>query len=128
MILPLDVGLLTSTRKDFGRSDWNLLLFFSTQTNGLDSFICGALYDFAFAGDTNYAQIFHHRLFESTTPQGETRRHDIVALNICRGREHGIPSYNAYREFCGLKRANSFQDFADVMTGESVQKLQMIYK
>ena len=86
------------------------------------------MYDFAFAGDTNYAQIFHHRLFESTTPQGETRRHDLVALNICRGREHGIPSYNAYREFCGFKRAENFQDFADVMTGESIQTLQMIYR
>jgi peroxidase len=51
-----------------------------------------------------------------------------VAINICRGREHGIPGYNAYREFCGFQRANHFQDFSDTMSVESIQKLQMIYR
>ena len=86
-------------------------MIFSNKTNGLDSFICGALSDFSFAGDSNYAQQIHHRLFESTNAQGETRRNDIVSMNICRGREHGLPGYNAYREFCGFQRAKSFQDF-----------------
>jgi peroxidase len=60
--------------------------------------------------------------------QGETRRSDIVSLNICRGREHGIPGYNNYRQLCGLRRANQFQDFADTMSPESVQRLQTLYK
>ncbi|UJR31426.1 hypothetical protein I4U23_018919 [Adineta vaga] len=101
---------------------------YDTQTNGLDSFLCGALYDYGFAGDASYAQQIHHRLFESTNHQGETRRSDIVALNICRGRQHGIPGYNAYRELCGLRRANRFEDFLDTMSFEAIRTVQMIYK
>jgi len=101
---------------------------YDSQKNGLDSFICGALHDYSFAGDSNYAQQLHHRLFEGTNRQGETRRNDLVAINICRGREHGIPGYNAYREFCGLPRVNNFQDLSDTMNVEAIQKMQIIYK
>ncbi len=94
----------------------------------MDSILCGSFYDYGFSGDTNYAQEIHHRLFETTNHQGEIRRNDIVSINICRAREHGIPGYNAFRQFCGLKRASQFQDFTDTMSFENAEKLQTIYK
>ena len=100
----------------------------SAQNNGVDSLICGALFDFGFAYDTNYAETVHHLLFENTNDQGQLIRNDIVAINICRAREHGIQGYNAYRQFCGFQRATQFQDFADTMTMENAQKLQTLYK
>ena len=35
---------------------------------------------------------------------------DLVALNIQRGRDHGIPGYTEYRRICQVGRANSFDD------------------
>ena len=38
---------------------------------------------------------------------------DIVALNIQRAREHGIPDYNTMRGYCGLGKAETFDDLSD---------------
>jgi len=53
---------------------------------------------------------------------------DLVALNLQRGRDHGIPGYNAFRELCGLNRVKNFNGFADVMPKQIVERLKLIYK
>lgn len=43
---------------------------------------------------------------------------DVISLDIQRGRDHGLPGYNHYREYCGLSPAKSFDDFVDSIPRE----------
>lgn len=51
-----------------------------------------------------------------------------MALNVQRGRDHGIPGYNAWREVCGLNRINSFEDLANVMNPAAAQAMSRLYR
>ncbi|XP_038061571.1 peroxidasin homolog isoform X3 [Patiria miniata] len=52
---------------------------------------------------------------------------DLAALNIQRGRDHGIASYNDWRVECDLPRAASFDDLKDHMTDATIQKFRDAY-
>ncbi|KAK8752094.1 hypothetical protein OTU49_012001 [Cherax quadricarinatus] len=53
---------------------------------------------------------------------------DLMSLNLQRGRDHGIATYNSFRELCGLPRARTFNDLTDQINPENVQKLARVYK
>jgi peroxidase len=53
---------------------------------------------------------------------------DLGAANINRGRDHGIPGYNAIRAKCGLRQAITFFDFADSISQEKIQALAAVYE
>ena len=52
---------------------------------------------------------------------------DLASLNMQRGRDHGLPSYNAYRGYCGLPRARHWDDLAGVFTNDTLQRYVKIY-
>ena len=52
---------------------------------------------------------------------------DLASLNIQRGRDHGIASYNIWREQCGLRRFNRFSEMTSVMSARTVASLERVY-
>lgn len=101
---------------------------YDVENNGLDSILCGSFYDYGFAFDGNFAHQIHNRLFESTNQYGNTWRNDLVAINICRGREHGLPTYNDMRETSYSSRADEFEEFHDTINTDGIKKLKRLYK
>nr|XP_019607600.1 PREDICTED: thyroid peroxidase isoform X3 [Rhinolophus sinicus] len=54
---------------------------------------------------------------------------DLASLNLQRGRDHGLPGYNEWREFCGLARLQTRADLSSaVASGSIADRLLDLYK
>ncbi|KAM8977094.1 myeloperoxidase [Pelodytes ibericus] len=53
---------------------------------------------------------------------------DLGAINMQRGREHGLPGYNAWRRFCGLSAPRNVTELGNVLLNKQLaQKLIQLY-
>ncbi|VVC36103.1 Hypothetical protein CINCED_3A021410 [Cinara cedri] len=82
----------------------------STPMENLDQFVTGEI--------TNH-------LFENVKIPHSGQ--DLPALNIQRGRDHGVPSYNTFRARCGLKRANTWDDLTRELHPDVIARFKIIY-
>lgn len=56
---------------------------------------------------------------------------ELFSFDIQRGRDHGLPGYNAWRRFCNLSTANSFSNSPGGLVDHPkliARKLSRIYK
>lgn len=74
--------------------------------------------------DTEFTNEITGKLFQFEALYGM----DLVGLNVQRGRDHGIASYNAIRRACNLQPATSFQDLHKYMEPTAVSRLSRIYR
>ncbi|KAI3371241.1 hypothetical protein L3Q82_023863, partial [Scortum barcoo] len=53
---------------------------------------------------------------------------DLGALNLQRGRDHGLPGYGLWRKFCNLSVPNTTSELAEIVTNFTLaQKFQLLY-
>ena len=129
----------TLVRDTFTKTDMNYKTFEKTKLSdivfssfnafkkgGLDSYARGCLVDRAMSFNSNLNGGLNDHLFEGLNKDIPTVRFSLSALNINRGRDHGIIGYNHYRALCGLNYAKSFEDFHNIPK-DIREKLAKVY-
>lgn len=75
------------------------------------------------ANDLHVVNALRNELFENVNQLPD----DLVARNLQRGREHGIPSYSVLREACGLKPLTTAQARPEEINAVSWETLMKTY-
>jgi peroxidase len=93
--------------------------------SSMDDIIRGNLLDWSYAPHPQTNKYFGDWLFNGLFSM-DSHRWSLPAMNIQRGRDHGLPSYNKYRQLCGLNLAYSFDEFYNIPTNV-IAKLKATY-
>ncbi|XP_054169228.1 peroxidasin-like [Oppia nitens] len=96
------------------------------EEGGIDPLIRGLL--FAPSKRPKSDQIMNNQLTEHLFELARDVALDLGAINIQRGRDHGLPSYNDWRKYCNLSLANTFDDLKNEIKNQNIRlKLKQIY-
>ncbi|CAI5448190.1 unnamed protein product [Caenorhabditis angaria] len=128
-------GVFARMNEDFKNmsSSVNLTETFSNPTpvydknvGHMESILMGLIGTNSMAFDRHIITAVRNHLFAK--PGGPLTGLDLPAVNIQRSRDHGVQGYNAYRQYCGLRKARTFDDFRDVMRSDAVTALETAYQ
>ncbi|XP_023778478.1 LOW QUALITY PROTEIN: thyroid peroxidase [Cyanistes caeruleus] len=102
-------------------SPWRLI-----KEGGLDPLIRGLL------AHPAKLQVQHQLLNEELTEKlfvlSNNGSLDLSSLNLQRGRDHGLPGYNEWREFCGLPKLETHTDLNTAIANQNVtEKILELY-
>ncbi|XP_011844919.1 PREDICTED: thyroid peroxidase [Mandrillus leucophaeus] len=74
-------------------------------------------------------QLMNEELTERLFVLSNSSTLDLASINLQRGRDHGLPGYNEWREFCGLPRLETPADLSTAIASRSVaDKILDLYK
>lgn len=73
-------------------------------------------------------QPFNSELTEHLFEMAHAVALDLAALNIQRGRDHGLPTYKSWRSICNMSDVNRFEDLKNEIKNKKLrEKLKTIY-
>lgn len=94
------------------------------QRDGIQPLLLGLIGNFSEKVDRTLSAGLTRHLFERENSPGS----NLAALNIQRHRDHGLPGYNDFRVFCGLRNATTFADTAEeIKDPENINILKRLY-
>ncbi|WKX96764.1 hypothetical protein Q1695_012872 [Nippostrongylus brasiliensis] len=99
---------------------------YDEEHGGIESILLGLVAVPSMAYDRHVTTALRNYLF-SKREEPESGL-DLIAINIMRGRDHGLPSYVDHREYCGFERPMSFESLSSIMDGGSVDALRRAYE
>merc|ERR1719228_510154 len=122
----------TFSSKSKGRSEQSLNmreLFFKPASLKnpafLDGLVRGMTEQSGQLWDSSFVPDVRNHLFESSPGRGGL---DLVAVNIQRGRDHGLPGYNKYREICTGSKAKDWADLRKSIEPRHIEQMRRVYK
>ncbi|BES92212.1 Animal haem peroxidase [Nesidiocoris tenuis] len=90
----------------------------------MDEYIMGLVNQVAQAVDDSVTQEVTNNLFKKP---GKEFGLDLVAFNMQRGRDFGIPGYVEFRKFCGLPEAHTFDSLFGAMSNSTINRYTTIF-
>lgn len=103
-------------------SQFNPGSYMNDTANLLNPILRGLMEDPSFAMETTFPDSMRNFLFANGDKFGK----DLLAINIQRGREHGLGTYNDYRTFFGMQRARDFSELKEI-PAEMRERLRSVY-
>lgn len=101
---------------------------YDDEKGGLDSIVRGLLKDTVSKVDAHISDDLTKHLFETFDSKGRPSYFDLMAINIQRGRDHGLPGYPKFREWLGLPPVRSWDEMKMFMPGDVVDKFASLYR
>jgi len=97
----------------------------SINNRGIEQTVRGLVGNMSNNVDNRFSFAIARKLFVG---MGSTDYLDLTAINIQRGRDHGLPGYNEYRRLCGLAVAATWFELRTLMLEDVASKFEKIYK
>ncbi|XP_013139449.1 PREDICTED: peroxidase-like [Papilio polytes] len=105
-------------------SDWFNRPALLEKDNGFDDLIRGLSYQEADKSDEYWDLEVTRNLFKGNRSSGS----DLRAMDIQRGRDHGLGTYMQLRAHCNLPLVDRFEELKRYMSKENVKKLKKLYE
>lgn len=119
-------GVLGNLIKSYKLHEHQLSPFAIYEEESVDGFVRGLTTQPTQSMDASFSAELTQRLFQGVN---ETHGMDLVALNVQRGRDHGLPPYLEWRKICGLPRISSWKMLVPhVSEPQLVPRLQRMYR